>query len=234
LSARPTVRPDHPWLGVRVRPAFQENFSMKASVSASSFRPTLEALEGRDLPSSVGFALVAVVNQINTTTGTMATLLNGNGATTAPANSLQGAQNKLTSDIATVGAPTNMFGTFANNTFTPTSLTLFNAAIANDYSKAGSLFGQIKTLNTEVSDLNTIKQNLTFAAFSGDQFDKTVAFVTFSGANGSTIGSFLAPFLGIKPSTTTMTASQLFTTATNIINTAQTAPYPSIGTGANV
>jgi hypothetical protein len=151
-----------------------------------SFRPRLETLEGRELPSSLGVSLFLLNNQ------TMAAL---NTQTNLVSN-LQSTSTTLTNDINGGASSTT---------------------INNDYSKAGSLFGQIKSLNTEITALVNLEQLISFVAVNGDSTDQQVAFFVFFG-----LGSI------------TSKNNANFSTATDTINTAQPGGFPTIGAGANV
>jgi hypothetical protein len=191
-----------------VRPLFQKDFVMKTSSSTPCFRPALETLEGRDLPSFLGLALLNLNNQITTATNTMASL-NSQLTTT---------QLKLTGDINTTGAdPGNVFNA--------------RAAISNDYSRAGSLFGQIKSVDSDVNALKGVQQNLAFAAFGGDPFDQLLALQTLFGSSFG--GLFSGLFGGVTP-TTSLTADQILAQATATVGTGQQFGFPTIATGANV
>jgi hypothetical protein len=149
------------------------------------FRPRLEALEGRELPSALGLGLFFLNNQ-----------------TTAALN----AQNALVSNL------TNTATTLTNDINAMASTT----TIVNDYSKAGSLFGQIRNSNTQITALVNLEQLISFVAFSGDSTDQQIAFFVFFG-------------LG---STTSKNTANL-NTATNTINMSQPLGFPTIASGAN-
>jgi hypothetical protein len=180
---------------------------MQDSRSPSSVRPSLETLERRDVPSFVGFALLNLNNQISASTNTMQ----------AEVSQLQTAQQKLTSDIQ---------GT--NNLAGPLLAARF--AISADYARCGSLFGQIKGLNTEISDLTNLRQTLAFAAFSGDQFDQTIAMQVLFGGGGGLFGGLF----GGGGAAATSSPATLFGQANTIVNTAEPFGFPTIASGANV
>jgi hypothetical protein len=164
----------------------------------------LETLEGRDLPSFVGFALLNLSNTITQDTNTMATL-----------NSrLTTAQQKLTTDINGTGGTAALV--FASR-----------ATISTDYSNAGSIFGQIKSFNADIAGLQSVQQTLAFAALAGDQFDQLIGFSTLFG------GNLFGGLFGGTGSTTSMTPAQIFSAANTTINTAQNFGFPTIAAGAN-
>jgi hypothetical protein len=170
-------------------------------MSRCSFRPVLETLEGRDLPSFLGIGLLNLNQQI-TTVNNNATSLN---------TKLTNAQKDLTTQI---------------NSLTAANLGTVIVNISNDYSMAGSLFGQIKQLASEFTTLQQVQQNFAFAAFTvGDGFDQILAFQALTGSSG---------LFGFGAGTSTMSATTTLGLANTTINMAEPPPFPSIATGANV
>jgi hypothetical protein len=153
LSAQPTIGPDYPWLG-RPRPFVQENFVMTTSRSTSSFRPGLEALETRAMPSGLSFSLFSVNNQLATDTKNMASLV----------QKMEDTQHQLTTDIHRSGRPA----------------TAGSPEIDNDYRQASNLYGQIQSLNSQIGALKGQELQLEeMAFFLGDDFDQGFAQVLF-------------------------------------------------------
>jgi hypothetical protein len=167
----------------------------------------LETLEGRELPSFVGLALMNLNNQITTDTNTMASL-NARLTTT---------QQALTSTINATGG------------FFPPIVAAISP-ISSGYSNGGSLFGQMKSFDVDVNALKGVQQTLAFAAFGGDQFDQLVAITTLF---GSSFGGLFGNLFGSVTPTTTMTADQILAAATTTINMPQNFGFPSIAAGAN-
>jgi len=104
---------------------------------------------------------------------------------------LQTAQQQLAADINSSAAATT---------------------IQSDYAKAGTLFGQVKNANTQLSSLLTLEQMMIFAALGSDSFDQQIAAYLFFGLNALQ-----------------STNSTHLTTATNVATMTEPLGNPAIG-----
>jgi len=159
--------------------------------SQRTVRPTLEVLEGRDLPSTFGLSIPSLVqpltqltNQINTATTQMATNFN-NGQTASQASNFPAADNDYAKAL-------NNYGQIQayNNAITQVATADQNFILvgffvgAFDQNDAFSLFAAFKTINdaksAASSNLSTANGilNTTFANnnfFSGNPGETTLA-----------------------------------------------------------
>jgi hypothetical protein len=128
---------------------------MSRSVSENaSFRPQLERLEGREMPSTLGFFLPTLIQPVVQATNQL----------TSQLNTMNSDFSKLQKDAtAAAGA--------------------FNQTIASDYAKLGNDFGQITALNSQVKAQVSADQTFLFLlAFSG-ALDQSDTFFLFSAFN---------------------------------------------------
>ena len=114
--------------------------------SSLSFRPQLEHLERRDLPSAAGMMLPSLVQPLTQLSQQMTSLV----------QQINTDFNQLKNDVANAASfPGNLPG-----------------FIATDYTKVSNDFGQIQALNTVITSSAQIDQALIFMSIADGTFDK--------------------------------------------------------------
>jgi hypothetical protein len=179
---------------------------VNTSRSASSFRPGLEALETRALPSGLALSLLGVHNQIAADTNQMNGLV----------QKMEDTQRQLTTDIRQQGRPAGSQQQVA----TP--------QISDDYKQASDLYGQIQSLSSQVGTLQGQEAQLERASFFlGDSFDRGVTMLlTVSAANPAVANFFHVP-TAARPS------DDIVNEANEVRNQSQDDSFPSIGHGVD-